>query len=86
MTWKRESVIEFRHCEPQSGAAIHAESAEAVKDGSPRPDKSGLTMTWKRESVIEFRHCEPQNGAAIHAESAKAVKMDRHAPTDRDSR
>jgi len=31
MTWKRESVIEFRHCEERRGAAIHAESAKAVK-------------------------------------------------------
>ncbi|WP_157098401.1 hypothetical protein [Chlorobaculum limnaeum] len=31
MTWKRESVIEFRHCEERSDVAIHAESAKAVK-------------------------------------------------------
>gem|GEM_PF-5766259 len=43
-------------------------------------------MTWKRESVIEFRHCEERSDAAIHAASVKLVKMDRHAPTNRDSR
>jgi len=31
MTWKRELVIEFRHCEERSDAAIHAASAKPVK-------------------------------------------------------
>jgi hypothetical protein len=34
--------------------AIHAESAKAVKDGSPRPDRSGLAMTSSRDSRREL--------------------------------
>jgi hypothetical protein len=38
-----------RHCEEHSDVAIHAKSVMALKDGSPRPDRSGLAMT-------NFRH------------------------------
>ena len=37
-----------RHCEEHSDVAIHAESVKAVKEGSPRRDRSGLAMTNRR--------------------------------------
>jgi len=99
MTWKRESLIEFRHWGKtgdihnsfNSTLATGASPSQAAllpngKSGSPRPQRSGLAMTWKRESLIEFRHCEERSDVAIHAASAKPVKMDRHLPTGRDSR
>ena len=65
-----QSVLYFpRHCEEHSDAAIHAEAAKSTKDGSPRPDRSGLAMTNLRHFSSDMTLAELLREQGKYAEA-----------------